>query len=119
MVPHQVFASGSKPAIGKDGFVPTYYHCRIEGMRVVIDSGPAGVAVVGGLRFGLDDLTARVTAVAADATVSYIPDPVLGGRLVVEADDPAVAAAALDAAGFARVVVEAVAPRAETRRMAG
>ncbi len=119
MVPRQVFASGKKPAIGKDGFVPTHYHCRVEGMSVVIDSGPAGVAVVGGLRFGLDDLTARVGAVTAGAKVSYISDPVLGGRLVVEADDPAAVSAALDAAGFARVVIDAVAPRAETRRMAG
>ena len=119
MVPHQVFASGSKPAIGKDGFVPTYYHCRVEGMSVVIDSGPVGVAVVGGLRFGLDDLKERVAAVAAGAMVSYIPDAMLGGRLAVEADDPAVAAAALEAAGFARVVLDAVAPRAEARRMAG
>ncbi len=119
MVPHQVFASGNMPVIGKDGFVPTHYHCRVEGMSVVIDSGPAGVAVVGGLRFGLDDLKARIEAVAAGATVSYIPDAMLGGRLVVEADDPAAAAAALEAAGFARVVVDAVAPRTETRRMAG
>jgi hypothetical protein len=119
MVPHQIFASGSKPAIGKDGFVPTHYHCRVEGMSVVIDSGPAGVAMVGGLRFGLDDLKARIGAVAAGATVSYIPDPMLGGRLVVEADDPAAAAAALEAAGFARFVVDAVALLAETRRKAG
>jgi hypothetical protein len=119
MVPHQVFASGSKPVIGKDGFVPTHYHCRVEGMSVVIDSGPASVAVVGGLRFGLDDLKARIEAVAAGATVSYNPDAVLGGRLVVEVDDPAAASVALEAAGFARVVVDAVAPRAETRRMAG
>jgi hypothetical protein len=119
MVPHQVFAAGSKPVLGKDGFVATHYHCRVEGMSVVIDCGPAGVALVGGLRFGLDDLTARIGAVAASAAVSYIPDPVLGGRLVVEADDPAAAAAALEAAGFARVVVDAVAPRAETRRKAG
>ncbi len=119
MVPHKVFASGGKPAIGKDGFVPTHFHCRVEGMSVVIDTGPAGVAAVGGLRFGLDDLRARIAAVAAGATVSYIPDPMLGGRLVVEADDPAAASAALEAAGFARVVVDAVAPRAETRRMAG
>jgi len=119
MVPHQVFVSGKKPTIGKDGFVPTHYHCRVEGMSVVIDSGPAGVAMVGGLRFGLDDLKERVAAFAADATVSYIPDAMLGGRLVVEADDPAAASAALDAAGFARVVVDAVAPRTETRRMAG
>jgi hypothetical protein len=119
MVPHQVFASGSSPAIGKDGFVPTRFHCRVEGMSVVVDSGPAGVAMVGGLRFGLDDLKARITAVAADAAVSYIPDTILGGRLVVEAGDPAAASAALEAAGFARVVVDAVAPRAETRRMAG
>jgi hypothetical protein len=88
-------------------------------MSVVIDSGPASVAVVGGLRFGLDDLKARIEAVAAGATVSYNPDAVLGGRLVVEVDDPAAASVALEAAGFARVVVDAVAPRAETRRMAG
>jgi hypothetical protein len=119
MVPHQVFASGGKPAIGKDGFVPTHIHCRVEGMSVVVDSAPAGVAVVGGLRFGIDDLRARIAIVAADATVSYIPDAILGGRLVVEADDPAAASAALEAAGFARVVVDAVAPRTETRRRAG
>ena len=119
MVPHQVFALGGKPVISKDGFVPTHCHCRVEGMSVVIDSAPAGVAVVGGLRFALDDLKTRIAAVAAGATVSYIPDPVLGGRLVIEADDPAAAAAALEAAGFARIVVDAVAPLAETRRMAG
>ena len=119
MVPHQVFASGAKPAIGKDGFVPTHYHCQVEGMSVVIDSTPAGVAVVGGLRFGLDDLKTRIAAVAAGATVSYIPDATLGGRLVVEADDAAATAAALEAVGFARVVVDAVVPRAESRRMTG
>jgi hypothetical protein len=56
-----------------------------------------------------------VSASAADAVVYVLYDPLLGGRLLIEADDPAAAASALEQAGCARLLVEAVTRRAQQR----
>ncbi len=99
----------------KEGFVRTGFRARTEGGALVIEAAPADVAAVGALRFGLDDLNSRVAAAAADAAVYVIYDPLLGGRLMIEADDPAAAASALEQVGCARLLVEAVTRRAQQR----
>ena len=121
MVPHRPFEPGGEAlAIGADGFVRTGYRCRAENaFGLVVEAEPAGIASVGGLRFGLDDLAARIKEVAKDAVIAYIPDPVLGGRLVIETDDRAAVQRQLEAAGLAQIILDAVVPRTQARRMAG
>jgi hypothetical protein len=121
MVPHQAFAAAGARAlaIGADGFVRTNCRCRAENaFGMVIESGPAGVAAIGGLRFALDDLEARVKAVAPAATITYTSDALLGGRLAIEAVDAAATSAALEAAGFPQVVLDAVVPLKARQRKA-
>jgi hypothetical protein len=121
MVPHTSFEPGGGAlSIAADGFVRTGYRCRAENaFSLAVETEPAGVASVGGLRFGLDDLAARLKTVAPDAVIAYISDAVLGGRLAIEADDPAATRRQLEGAGLAQVILDAVAPRAHARRMAG
>jgi hypothetical protein len=121
MVPRTPFDPGGDALqIRADGFVRTGYRCRAENaFSLVVEAEPAGVASVGGLRFGLDALAASIREVAPDAAIAYIADPVLGGRLVVEADAVAATRRRLEAAGLSQVVLDAVVPRAEARRMAG
>jgi hypothetical protein len=102
----------------KEGFVRTGFRARADGGALVVEAAPADVAAVGALRFGLDDLSSRVAAATGDAAVYVVYDPLLGGRLLIEADDPAAAANALEQAGCARLLVEAVTRRAQ-RRAAG
>lgn len=103
----------------KEGFVRTGFRARAEGEALVVEAAPRDVAAVGALRFGLDDLTSRVTAAAGDAAVYVVDDALLGSRLLIEADDPAAAATALEHAGCARLLVEAVTRRAAQQRAAG
>jgi hypothetical protein len=121
MVPHQARAhAGEVLKIEADGFVHTGYRCRAENaFELTVEAGPVGVATVGGLRFGLADLEQRIRGLALDAQLSYIPDAMLGGRVMIETDDPELTRAALEAGGMARLLLEAVALRAPAQRRAG
>ncbi len=125
MVPHRPFPADAKadaPRLecGSDGFVRTGYRCRRESKGgLEIAAGPDGIAMVGGLRFGLDELSARVAKAVDGAKVEVTNDPRLGARLRIEAENPATAAEALAAAGLTRLVIEAIVPRGVPRRAAG
>jgi hypothetical protein len=95
--------------VAGDGFVLTGYRCRSNGNGAfTIEAGPERVVSVGALRFGLDDLRARLAACNNGVRVGVIDDALLGQRLRIEADDPPAAAAALQAAGHSRLVVDAL-----------
>jgi hypothetical protein len=127
MVPRRVFpgtalnARSIAPRLeaDKDGFVRTGFRARADGGAFVVEAAPADIAAVGALRFGLDDLTSRVAAAAGNVTIDVQKDPLLGARLVIEADDPAAAASALEHAGCSRLLVETVTGRKAARRAAG
>jgi hypothetical protein len=123
MVPREAFpehAPADAPRLERDrnGYVRTGYRCRRTPGGLVAETGPVGIATIGGLRFGLDDLSARVAKIVGAAKVEAIDDRWLGARLSIEADDPA-AAEALAVAGFSPIIVEAVAPQPARRRAAG
>lgn len=123
MVPIRPFPSASRKAtypVGPENFIRTGYRVRAAPAGgLVIEAGPSGVLTVGGLRFGLDDLTGRIATSAPGVKVEVVEDPLLGQRLRVEATDPAATAAALNETGHARFVAEAVVPVEERRRAAG
>lgn len=110
-VPHESYPRGLanfRLARDADGFVRTGFRCRSNGNGgLVIEAGPDRVVSIGGLRFGLDDLQTRFSAIAENVRVSAIEDPLLGERLRIEAADPEAAAAALLAAGHSQLVIDA------------
>jgi non-ribosomal peptide synthetase component E (peptide arylation enzyme) len=122
MLPRGSLPSGASGGVRLDahGFTRTGFRCHTDGNgRLVIDSGPSGVATVGGLRFGLDDLASRIARCVPEAMVHAIGDTILGERIRVEVDDPVTAAAALHADGHSRHVVEAVVQAVGERRAVG
>jgi hypothetical protein len=122
MVPRESYPPGLgnyRIARDAEGFVRTGFRCRSDGNGgVIVESGPERVASIGGLRFGLDDLQTRFSAIGEDVRVTAIEDPLLGERLRIEAADPEAAASALQAAGHSQLVVDA-AKRENARRAAG
>jgi AMP-binding enzyme len=99
-----------------NGFAHTGFRCRSERPGyLLVDGEPGGVITIGGLRYGLHDLQARVAKCVPDAHVEVVADPVLGERIRVEAVDPAAAVAALRSAGHAEQLIEAVAPATKRR----
>jgi hypothetical protein len=73
---------------------------------------------IGGLRFGLADLQARIARCVSGVKVEAVPDRLLGERIRITADDPLAAATALRSAGHARVIVDAVVSSTGKRRAA-
>jgi hypothetical protein len=114
MVPRGPFPAAARlPRMAADGsgFVHTGYACRADGRGgIVIDAGPARVATIGGLRFGLDDLNSRIASCVGAAKIEIVADALLGERLCIAVDDPAAAAAALQAGGHSSLVLEALVP---------
>jgi hypothetical protein len=99
-----------------NGFAHTGFRCHTARPGYLLVEGePGGVAAMGGLRYGLHDLQARVTKCLPGAHVEVVADPVLGERIRIEAVDLAAAAAALRAAGHAEQLIEAVAPATKRR----
>jgi hypothetical protein len=106
--------------VAGEGFVPTGYRCRSNGNGAfTVEAGPERVVSVGALRFGLDDLRTRFSACGDGIRVAAVEDALLGQRLRIDADDPAAAAAALQAAGHSRLVVDAVLRDTHPRPAAG
>jgi hypothetical protein len=111
MLPH-AFVNGRIAACATDmnGFAHTGFRCRMERPGyLLVDGEASGVTTIGGLRYGLQDLQARVAKCLPGAHVEVVADPVLGERIRIEAVDPAAAAAALRSAGHAEHLIEAVA----------
>jgi hypothetical protein len=123
MVPRgEIPAAAAGPRMVNDasGFVHTGFRCRAEGNSgFVVESGPRRVATIGGLRFGLDDLSSRIANCVGAAKVQTIGDSLLGERLRIEVHDLAAVAAALQARGHSRLVIEALTPADARRRVTG
>jgi hypothetical protein len=117
MLPHAFVNGRAAPApVDMNGFVHTGFRCRTARPGyLTVDGEPEGVIAIGGLRYGLDDLQARVTKCVPDARVDVIPDAMLGERIRIEAVDPAAAAEALRSAGHAEQLIEALAPATKRR----
>lgn len=106
-------------ACDSDGFVRTDLKCHaIGGNGLVIEAGPDGVVQIGGLRYGLDDLTARVREACPHSRLVTAPDTILGTRCIIEATHTPTAMKALDAAGLSGVIIESVKARSFMRRAA-
>jgi hypothetical protein len=98
-----------------DGYVRTGFRCRPDdGGGLILEENPKGIATVGGVRFGLEELAARIARTVSGLKVEKVADPLLGERLRIETED-ATAADLLAWAGFSRLVVDAVV-RAGIRR---
>jgi hypothetical protein len=122
MLPRGSLPSGASGAVRLDahGFTRTGFRCHTDGNgRLVVDAGPSGVASVGGLRFGLDDLGSRIAKCVPEAMVHAIGDAVLGERIRVEVHDPVAAGAALHDGGHSRQVIDAVVQAIGERRAVG
>jgi AMP-binding enzyme len=115
MVPHHHFPPRVERtdlphfAIGKDGFVDTGYACRVDTVRqaLVVTGPPAGFVTVGGYRFPLQRLLETVARIDAAATLTAVPDPLVGHRLIGTASDCAAMQIALNAAGLNPLVAAA------------
>jgi hypothetical protein len=121
MVPHHHFPPrverSEQPhfAIGSDGYVDTGYACRIDPVRqsIVVTGPPAGFVTVGGYRFPLRRLLETIARIDVEATLTAVPDPLLGQRLVGTASDCAAMQIALSAFGLNPLVSAAFAEHGE------
>lgn len=118
MIPRRQFSpEPGAPQLETDraNYVKTGFKCEYRMGKLLIEPSPEGVATVGGLRYGLDDLNRRVAKSASGATVQALPDGLLGQRLRVFAESE-LAIKALKDAGHSALVFEAVETRAAQRR---
>lgn len=120
MVPHHSFPPGIERSglpyfqVGHRGVVDTGYACRIDsGNALTVTEAPAGIASVGGYRFPLRALREIVRRVDGDATLTALPDAVLGQRLIGDAVMRDTMRVALDAAGVNPIVAAAFCDRGE------
>jgi hypothetical protein len=121
MVPHHHFPPrierSDQPhfVIGKDGYVDTGYACRVDPVRqsLVATGPPAGFVTVGGYRFPLRRLLETVARIDVEATLTAVPDPLVGQRLVGTASDCAAMQIALSAFGLNPLVAAAFAEHGE------
>ncbi len=121
MVPHHSFPPGIERSglphfkVGRRGLVETDYACRIDSgsKAMVLIEAPSGIACVGGYRFSLRALQEMVRLIDSGATLTALPDPLLGQRLVGDAAMRETMRAALDAAGVNPIVAAAFRDRGE------
>jgi hypothetical protein len=130
MVPRRAFPPGIERsglphfAIDALGMVDTGYGCRIDSGAggLVVTGPPPGLVSVGGYRFALRELREAVGKIDSAATLAALPDPVIGQRLIGNAEKRDVVRAALNAVGVNPLVAAAfrdrgdhtAAPRSET-----
>ncbi|HUC49991.1 MAG TPA: class I adenylate-forming enzyme family protein [Xanthobacteraceae bacterium] len=121
MVPHHHFPPRVERtdlphfAIGKDGYVDTGYACRFDPVRqsLVVTGPPAGFITVGGYRFPLRKLLDTIAKIEPEATLTAVPDPLVGHRLVGIASDSAAMRTALSAYGINPLIAAAFADPGE------
>lgn len=96
-------------AIGKDSYVDTGYPCRFDPVRqsLVVTGPPSGFVSVGGYRFPLRKLLDTIAKIDADATLTAVPDPLVGHRLVGIASDNAAMRLALSSFGINPLIAAA------------
>ncbi len=121
MVPHHSFPPGIERSglpyfqIGRRGVVETGYACRIDSgtNAIALTEAPAGIASVGGYRFPLRALQELVARIDRTATLTALPDPLLGQRLIGDVVMRDTMRAALNAAGVNPIVAAAFGDRGD------
>jgi AMP-binding enzyme len=121
MVPDKAFPDSAREAsqieFDLDGFVRTNLRCHAIGSSgLVIEAPPDGIIAIGGLRYGIDDLTMRIAKASPGSTLETGLDSLLGTKIAIEGNDPPAARKALDEAGQSRLIFEDTRLRAAERR---
>jgi acyl-CoA synthetase (AMP-forming)/AMP-acid ligase II len=119
MVPRGAYPPGAKQSglpcfkTGPGGLVDTGYPCRIDSVTgaLAVTGRPAGIVSVGGYRFLQREVEDRVGRVERGAKLAALPDPLLGQRLIANAADRKMMAAALAVAGLNPLVAGVVRDR--------
>jgi hypothetical protein len=117
MVPHHHFPPRVEHTdlphftIGRDGYVDTGYACRFDPVRqaLIVTGPPPGFITVGGYRFPLQKLLETIAKVDAAATLTAVPDPLVGHRLIGLARDASAMRIALSAFGLNPLIAAAFA----------
>jgi hypothetical protein len=113
MVPRFPFPPGTAPALqtaaDADGFVDTFYPCRVSGGSgaLVVTGPPAGVVSMGGYRFIPARIQETVSQLERGAMLAAFPDGLTGQRLAGIAVHRDAIRDALAQAGFNPLVVDA------------
>jgi hypothetical protein len=121
MVPRHAFPPGIERSglphfkIDRFGLVDTGYTCRVDAVSkaMIVTGPPSGIVGVGGYRFALHELDGAVGRLDNTATVTALPDPLVGQRLVGQAARRDMVQAALNAVGLNPLVAAAFRERGE------
>jgi len=121
MVPRHAFPPGIERSglphfeIDRTGLVDTGYACRVEdgGKSLIVTGAPVGMISVGGYRLPLHELQEAIGRIDSSATLTTLPDPLLGQRLVGNSANREVVRAALTAVGVNPIVTAAFRARGE------
>jgi len=95
-----------------DGFVDTFYPCRIDDGRPVITAPQAGMIGITGYRLARSEIDAVCASLPPDSVIAALPDALTGQRLKGRAVDPAAAKAQLMASGANPLLAGAFTPSA-------
>jgi hypothetical protein len=115
MVPRHAYPPGAEQSglpcfgIGPGALIDTGYPCRVDSVTgaLAVTGRPAGIVSVGGYRFPQRELEDRAGRADGDARLAALPDPLLGQRLIGNAADRRMMAAALAVAGLNPLVAGA------------
>ena len=127
MVPRHAFPPGIERSglphfkIDRFGLVDTGYTCRVDPATkaMIVTGPPSGIVGVGGYRFPLHELDEAVGKIDSTATVTALPDPLVGQKLVGQAARRDMVQAALNAVGINPLVAAAFRGRGERSEPAG
>jgi non-ribosomal peptide synthetase component E (peptide arylation enzyme) len=90
---------GANASEAVDGFVDTFYQCRVEHDKLVVAGPQPGMVGIGGYRIARGEIDAMCAALPPDSLIAALPDALTGQRLKGRAVDPAAAKARLVASG--------------------
>jgi hypothetical protein len=121
MVPRHAFPPGIERSglphfrVDSTGLVDTRYACRIDSVSkaLVVTGAPSGIVSVGGYRFSQRELQEAVEGIDGGATLAALPAPLIGQRLIGNAEKRDAVRAALSAAGANPIVADAFRDRTE------
>jgi len=121
MVPRHAFPPGIERTglphieIDRTGLIDTGYTCYVEdgGKSLVVTGAPAGMVSVGGYRLPLHELQQAIGKIDSGATLTALPDPVIGQRLIGKSANREVVQAALTAVGVNPIVAAAFRDQSE------
>ena len=117
MVPNHPFPPGiersDQPyfAVRNDGLVDTGYPCSVDaaGKTVALTGPPSGIVSIGGYRFPLCGLLQTIGRIDAEATLTAVPDALMGQRFIGAAADRDAMRAALNGLGLNPLVANSFA----------